>query len=111
MRIEVLYVPGCPNYEPAVERMKKVLAAESLQVDVEGIAVDYNYLVHELIPEDGRIKAANLMPVDDGIERTYRPELFEWGRTLETGATGVQEHEYRLVLHLFEQDGIEHVAY
>jgi len=37
MKIEVLYVPGCPNYEPAVERMKKVLAAESLQVDVEGI--------------------------------------------------------------------------
>src|SRR5580700_1842581 len=40
MRIEVLFVPGCPNYEPAVEQVKKVLASESLQVDVEGIAVN-----------------------------------------------------------------------
>jgi hypothetical protein len=40
MRIEVLFVPGCPNYEPAVERVKKVLACESLQVDVEGIPVN-----------------------------------------------------------------------
>ena len=40
MRIEVLFVPGCPNYEPAVQRVKKVLASESLQVDVEGIPVN-----------------------------------------------------------------------
>ena len=40
MRIEVLFVPGCPNYEPAVERVKRVLAAESLQVDVESISVN-----------------------------------------------------------------------
>jgi hypothetical protein len=40
MKIEVLFVPGCPNYQPAVERVKKVLASESLQVDVEGIPVN-----------------------------------------------------------------------
>lgn len=39
MKIEVLFVPGCPNYEPAVARMKKVLAAEALNVEVKGIAV------------------------------------------------------------------------
>jgi hypothetical protein len=39
VKIQVLFVPGCPNYEPALERVKKVLASESLQVDVEGIAV------------------------------------------------------------------------
>jgi hypothetical protein len=39
MRIEVLYVPGCPNYEPAVARLEKVLASESLQAEVHGVAV------------------------------------------------------------------------
>jgi hypothetical protein len=40
MKIEVLFVPGCPNYEPAVQRVKKILASESLRVDVKGIPVN-----------------------------------------------------------------------
>ena len=39
MKIEVIYVPGCPNYQPAVERIRKVLASESLRADMEGIPV------------------------------------------------------------------------
>jgi hypothetical protein len=39
MRIEVLYVPGCPNYQPAFARIQKVLASESLQADVHGVPV------------------------------------------------------------------------
>lgn len=39
MRVEVLFVPGCPNYEPAVERVKKVLAAEALKSEIERIEV------------------------------------------------------------------------
>lgn len=39
MRIEVLFVPGCPNYQPAVARIQKVLASESLQADVHGVSV------------------------------------------------------------------------
>ena len=39
MKIEVLYVPGCPNYRPALERIQKVLQSESLRADVEGIPV------------------------------------------------------------------------
>jgi hypothetical protein len=40
MRIEVLYVCGCPNYEPAVERIRKVLASESLQVGIRAVSVN-----------------------------------------------------------------------
>jgi hypothetical protein len=40
VRVEVLFVPGCPNYEPAVERVRKVLAEEAINVDVHGIAVN-----------------------------------------------------------------------
>jgi hypothetical protein len=39
MKIEVFYVSGCPNYQPAVERIQKVLASESLRADIEGIPV------------------------------------------------------------------------
>ena len=40
MKVEVLYVPGCPNCEPAVERVRKVLAFEALSVEIHGIAVN-----------------------------------------------------------------------
>jgi hypothetical protein len=39
MKIEVLYVPDCPNYQAAVERIQMVLVSESLRADVEGIPV------------------------------------------------------------------------
>jgi hypothetical protein len=40
MRIEVLYVPGCPNFQPVVERIEKVLVSESLRADIEGVPVN-----------------------------------------------------------------------
>jgi hypothetical protein len=39
MRVEVLFVPGCPNYAPAVARIKKILASESLKPEIEEIPV------------------------------------------------------------------------
>ena len=39
MRVEVLYFPGCPNYQPAVVLVQEVLVSESLQADVHGVAV------------------------------------------------------------------------
>ena len=29
MRIRILYVPGCPNFRPAVEQVERVLSSES----------------------------------------------------------------------------------
>jgi hypothetical protein len=39
MRIEVLYFEGCPNYLPAVERLRTVLRQEGLPADVSEIEV------------------------------------------------------------------------
>jgi hypothetical protein len=39
MTVEVLYVPGCPNYRPALERIQKVLTSERLQAEVREISV------------------------------------------------------------------------
>jgi len=39
MRIEVLYVPGCPNYEPAIERLQAVLESQSLQAEIRSVPI------------------------------------------------------------------------
>ena len=39
MKIEVLYVPGCPNHESAVEAVMKVLGSESLRTEVSQVPV------------------------------------------------------------------------
>ena len=39
MRIEILYVPGCPNYQPTFEKLQAVLASEAVKVGIQGIPV------------------------------------------------------------------------
>jgi hypothetical protein len=39
MRIEILYVPGCPNYQPTFERLQAVLASEAVKTGIQGIGV------------------------------------------------------------------------
>jgi len=40
MKIQVLYLPGCPNYLPAVERVQKLLVSESLLTDIERVPIN-----------------------------------------------------------------------
>jgi len=40
MRIEVLYVPGCPNFQPALERIAKLLVSEAVRADIERVPVN-----------------------------------------------------------------------
>ena len=39
MRIEILYVPGCPNYQPTFKRLQAVLASEAVRTGIQGILV------------------------------------------------------------------------
>jgi len=39
MRIEILYVPGCPNFQPTFERLEAVLASEAVKTGIQGIPV------------------------------------------------------------------------
>ena len=39
MKIEVLYFDGCPNHQPAVERIQQLLAEEVLSAEVVEINV------------------------------------------------------------------------
>jgi hypothetical protein len=49
MRIEILYVPGCPNHQPAVEQVERVLCSESLQAEIRSIAVRTDAEANELM--------------------------------------------------------------
>jgi len=39
MTIEVLYVSGCPNYQPAVERIQEVLVSAGVRGEIHGVPV------------------------------------------------------------------------
>lgn len=39
MTIEILYVPGCPNFQPAWDAVSALLAADSLRAEVRRIPV------------------------------------------------------------------------
>lgn len=39
MKVEVLYIPGCPNCQPTVTRMQKVLTLESVNVAIHEVPV------------------------------------------------------------------------
>jgi hypothetical protein len=39
-KIEILYFTGCPNYEPALERVRAALRAEGVEAPVELVAVE-----------------------------------------------------------------------
>jgi len=72
MRIEVLYVPGCPNYAPALARIQQVLASESLQAEVHGVTVSsYEEAKVLLFPGSPTIRIDG----DDVEPNQWRPRL------------------------------------
>ena len=61
MKVEVLYFSGCPNHEPAVERVREVLeqegaAADVVQVEIRDpvMARDVGFLGSPTIRIDGQ---------------------------------------------------------
>lgn len=40
MKIEVLYVPNCPNHTLALERLRQILSAEDCQTNVSEVLVN-----------------------------------------------------------------------
>jgi hypothetical protein len=48
MKIEVLYVPKCPNHAVALERLREILAGESLEVHLNEVLVSSAAMAHSL---------------------------------------------------------------
>ena len=79
MKVEILYISGCPNYEPAVEAVYHVLQEEGARADVveievsEARAEQLGFLGSPTIRVDGRdVENATGTPHGCGIAcRTY----------------------------------------
>ena len=48
MKIEILYFDGCPNYAPALERLKAVLHREGLPAEISEVVVKDESAAREL---------------------------------------------------------------
>ena len=48
MKIEVLYVPNCPNHSVALERLREILAGESFDAQVNEVLVSSAAMAHSL---------------------------------------------------------------
>lgn len=48
MKIEVLYVPNCPNHALALDRLREILSVESFQKQVSEILVRDAAMAHSL---------------------------------------------------------------
>jgi hypothetical protein len=48
MKIEVLYVPNCPNHAQALQRLREVLPVESFQENVSEVLVEDAERAHAL---------------------------------------------------------------
>ena len=49
MKIEVLYVPNCPGHAVALDRLRKILSAESFQNHVNEVLVRDREMAHSLM--------------------------------------------------------------
>lgn len=48
MKIEILYLEGCPNHKPAVERVQEILREERISADVVEINVSDSRIARDL---------------------------------------------------------------
>ncbi len=48
MKIEVLYVPGCPHHPAAVRKLSEVLASEGVAAEIRELAVTDSTMAEEL---------------------------------------------------------------
>jgi len=48
VKIEVLYVPNCPNHAVALERLREILAGESLEIQLNEVLVSSAEMAHSL---------------------------------------------------------------
>lgn len=71
MRIEVLYVPGCCNLEPTLNRVREVLRAEGVELPVAEIAVAESAAARSLKFPGSPTVRVNGVDVEPGVEAVF----------------------------------------
>ena len=68
MRIELLYMPGCPNHEPALDRLRRVLGRQAVTDPIHEIAVtDENIAANLRFPGSPTIRVNGRDVEPEGI--------------------------------------------
>jgi hypothetical protein len=76
LRIEVLYVGGCPNYRGAAERVRTILKQQGLTADVEEVFVKDESAAKALAFPGSptiRINGVDVEPAAETLERSVMP--------------------------------------
>lgn len=73
MRIEILYVPGCPNYQPAFEMLRAVVASEAVQDEIHCVSVSTEAQAKELLFSGSPTIRVNGKDVE--LDKTSAPGL------------------------------------
>jgi hypothetical protein len=110
MKIEILYIPGCPNHPPSVTRVREALTQERVSADVVEVAVNdvparlVGFLGSPSIRVDGQDVDPSARSVGqygltcrtyiDGGQRVGVPPL-EWIRAAVRQASGEDRGEAR----------------
>ena len=88
MLIEVLYVPGCPNYEPAVRRLRNILQAETPNVPIREIAI-----TDEVMASSFRFPGSPTVRVNGFDAEPSKQQSFGLACRLYSGGSGVPSEE------------------
>ncbi|MGB8582067.1 MAG: DUF2703 domain-containing protein [Candidatus Sulfotelmatobacter sp.] len=88
MLIEVLFVPGCPNHVPAVQRLRKVLRSEGINASIQEIPVTDELMASSLEFPGSPTVRINGRDVESTPEQSYALAC-----RLYAGGTGVPSVE------------------
>lgn len=88
MLIEVLFVPRCPNHEPAVESLRNVLRSEAINATIQEIAVTDEAMARSLMFPGSPTVRINGRDVESTPQQSYGLAC-----RLYSGGTGVPSVE------------------
>jgi hypothetical protein len=88
MLIELLYVPGCPNHEPARNRLRRVLQSQSIEVPIREVLVEDAAMAQSLcFPGSPTIRVDSQDIEPDGAA------VLGWACRLYSNGSGVPSEE------------------
>src|SRR5215469_7008348 len=88
MVIEVFYVPGCPNYQPAIDSLKDVLRSATIDAAIQEIAVMDDAMASRL-----KFPGSPTIRIDGSDVESNHGESYRLACRLYSNGTGVPSRE------------------
>ena len=88
MLIEVFYVPGCPNHQPAIDRIKDALRSATIEAPIQQIAV-----MDEAMASRLKFPGSPTIRIDGSDVESNPREFYGLACRLYSNGTGVPSRE------------------